>query len=218
MRSILNLNRLLCVALLVFPIPPKVLGAVSGIFVNAQIVSTDTTDRTDNPDFEKDTVDPWAKGTWKTISDRSVIATSSKGLGSCTMNISGKPGANNTLQARTWTRKWDEYYGMKNIPQDENKVTDEIVTKTINPPIIPVSRSLPILTGVANASGGFSTQQERIITTDTAIEYRYKVAGDGYRYCTSTGDLSASVNSSDSTKIWTKPPGSVVQRINEINY
>ena len=75
-----------------------------------------------------------------------------------------------------------------------------------------------MLSGVANASRGLTTQRKRITITDTAIEYRYKVAGDRYSYCTSTGGLSAPVNSADSTNIWLAPPGNIVQRVNEINY
>jgi hypothetical protein len=217
MRSIVDVKWLLCITLLAFLIPPTTLGAGSSISVNTQIVSTDTTARTDNPYLQKDIPEPWSKGTWITISAPKVIATSSNGLGSCIINILGKSGANNILQARTWTRKWHEYYGEKNILQNEIKVTGDI-TKTINPPVTPSSPSSPIRSGVANASRGLTTQQKRITITDTAIEYRYKVAGDGYRYCTSTGDLSAPVNSSDSTNIWIAPPGNIVQRINEINY
>ena len=221
MRSIIDVKWFLYVTLfafLAFLIPPTTLGAGSSISVITQIVSADTTDRTDNPYFQKETTEPWSKGTWIAIEDRSVTTISSNGLGSCTMNISGKSGANNTLQARTWTRKWHEYYGEKNLLPGDNEATGQIVTETIKHPTTPLSPSSPTLSGVANASRGLTTQRKRITITDTAIEYRHKVGGDRYSYCTSTGGLSAPVNSSDSTNIWTTPPENIVQRVNEIDY
>jgi len=218
MRSVLDVKWLLRITLLAFLIAPTTLGAGSSISVNTQIVSTDTTARTDNPYLQKDIPEPWSKETWINIDNRIVTAISWNGLGSCTMNISGKSGANNTLQARTWTRKWHEYYGEKTLLPGDNEATSQIVTETIKHPTTPLSSSSPILSGVANASRGLTTQRKRITITDTAIEYRYKVAGDRYSYCTSTGGLSAPVNSSDSANIWTTPPENIVQRVNEIDY
>ena len=218
MRPILDVKWLLYVTLFAFLIPPTTLGAGSSISVITQIVSTDTTDRTDNPFFQKETAEPWSKGTWIKISAPRVIAASSNGVGSCIINILGKSGANNTLQARTWSRKWHEYYREKNLLPGDNEATSQIDTETIKHPTTPLSSSSPILSGVVNTSRGLTAQRKRITITDTAIEYRYKVAGDGYRYCTSSGDLSAPVNSADSTNIWLAPPGNIVQRVNEINY
>ena len=191
MRSILDIKWLLCITLIAFLAflnPPTTLGAGSSISVNTQIVSAGTTARTVNACLQNDIPEPWSKDTWITISAPGVIATFSNGIGSCIISILGKSGANNTLQARTWTRKWHEYYGEKNILQNEIQVTEDI-TKTINPPITPSSPSSPILSGVANAGRGLTARQKRITITDTAIEYRYKVAGNGYGYCTSTGGL-----------------------------